>query len=43
MRELYSERVAKIREVMPHACIGVDVIVGFRAKPMSISLKRITF
>lgn len=29
MRELYAERVAKIREVMPHACIGVDVIVGF--------------
>lgn len=29
MRELYIERVAKIREVMPHACIGVDVIVGF--------------
>tara|TARA_R100001530_G_scaffold78689_2_gene54969 strand:- start:2152 stop:3498 length:1347 start_codon:yes stop_codon:yes gene_type:complete len=29
MRELYVERVAKIREVMPHACIGVDVIVGF--------------
>lgn len=29
LRELYTERVAKIREVMPHACIGVDVIVGF--------------
>ena len=29
MRELYIERVAKIKEVMPHACIGVDVIVGF--------------
>lgn len=29
MRELYVDRVAKIREVMPHACIGVDVIVGF--------------
>lgn len=29
MRELYIDRVAKIREVMPHACIGVDVIVGF--------------
>jgi len=29
LRELYVERVAKIREVMPHACIGVDVIVGF--------------
>lgn len=28
-RELYSDRIAKIREVMPHACIGVDVIVGF--------------
>ena len=29
LREIYTERVAKIREVMPHACIGVDVIVGF--------------
>ncbi|WP_290699850.1 tRNA (N(6)-L-threonylcarbamoyladenosine(37)-C(2))-methylthiotransferase MtaB [Lacinutrix sp.] len=29
MRELYVDRVAKIKEVMPHACIGVDVIVGF--------------
>ena len=29
MREVYTERVSKIREVMPHACIGVDVIVGF--------------
>ncbi|MEK8180920.1 tRNA (N(6)-L-threonylcarbamoyladenosine(37)-C(2))-methylthiotransferase MtaB [Flavobacterium buctense] len=29
LREVYSERVSKIREVMPHACIGVDVIVGF--------------
>lgn len=28
-RELYVERVAAIREAMPHACIGVDVIVGF--------------
>ncbi|UYZ63963.1 tRNA (N(6)-L-threonylcarbamoyladenosine(37)-C(2))-methylthiotransferase MtaB [Hymenobacter weizhouensis] len=28
-RELYQERVALIKEVMPHACIGVDVIVGF--------------
>ena len=29
MREVYTERVVRIREVMPHACIGVDVIVGF--------------
>jgi threonylcarbamoyladenosine tRNA methylthiotransferase MtaB len=29
LREVYTERVNKIRKVMPHACIGVDVIVGF--------------
>ena len=29
MTGLYSARVAKIREVMPDSCIGVDVIVGF--------------
>ncbi|MBK7224097.1 MAG: tRNA (N(6)-L-threonylcarbamoyladenosine(37)-C(2))-methylthiotransferase MtaB [Saprospiraceae bacterium] len=28
-RELYESRVSKIKSVMPHACIGVDVIVGF--------------
>lgn len=28
-RELYSDRVSKIKEVMPDCCIGVDVIVGF--------------
>ena len=28
-RELYVDRVLRIKEVMPHACIGVDVIVGF--------------
>jgi threonylcarbamoyladenosine tRNA methylthiotransferase MtaB len=28
-RELYVERVAKIKSVMPDCCIGVDVIVGF--------------
>ena len=27
-RELYVNRVQKIKELMPHACIGVDVIVG---------------
>jgi threonylcarbamoyladenosine tRNA methylthiotransferase MtaB len=29
LKELYVERVSKIKELMPHACIGVDVIVGF--------------
>lgn len=28
-RDLYARRVEAIRAVMPHACIGVDVIVGF--------------
>ncbi len=28
-RELYAERVEKIKMLMPHCCIGVDVIVGF--------------
>ncbi len=28
-KELYADRVASIKKVMPHACIGVDVIVGF--------------
>ncbi len=28
-RELYASRVEKIKAVIPHACIGVDVIVGF--------------
>ena len=28
-RELYTDRVAHIKSLMPHACIGVDVIVGF--------------
>lgn len=28
-RELYASRVETIKSIMPHACIGVDVIVGF--------------
>jgi threonylcarbamoyladenosine tRNA methylthiotransferase MtaB len=32
LRELYAERVAHIKNVMPHCCIGVDVIVGFPAE-----------
>ena len=29
LTNLYTERISRIRAVMPHACIGVDVIVGF--------------
>ena len=28
-RELYADRVATIKSLMPHCCIGADVIVGF--------------
>jgi threonylcarbamoyladenosine tRNA methylthiotransferase MtaB len=28
-RELYQQRVALIKKLIPHACIGVDVITGF--------------
>ena len=27
--ELYQSRVKKVKQAMPHSCIGVDVIVGF--------------
>ncbi|WP_106794839.1 tRNA (N(6)-L-threonylcarbamoyladenosine(37)-C(2))-methylthiotransferase MtaB [Aquimarina sp. Aq78] len=29
LSDLYIDRVHRIKEVMPHACIGVDIIVGF--------------
>lgn len=29
LTNLYVDRVKRIKEVMPHACVGVDVIVGF--------------
>lgn len=31
-RELYAEKVALIKQFMPHCAIGVDVIVGFPAE-----------
>jgi len=39
MRELYTERVARIRSKMPHACIGVDVIVGFPGETEELFLE----
>jgi threonylcarbamoyladenosine tRNA methylthiotransferase MtaB len=29
LTELYTSRVERIKELMPHCCIGVDVIVGY--------------
>ena len=42
-REIYVERVNKIREVMPHACIGVDVIVGFPGETDDFFLETYNF
>jgi len=42
-RELYIERVSKIKETMPHACIGVDVIVGFPGETDDFFLETYNF
>ncbi|HLV69556.1 MAG TPA: hypothetical protein VKY34_02530, partial [Xanthomarina sp.] len=39
----YIDRVAKIKEVMPHACIGVDVIVGFPGETDELFLETYNF
>lgn len=43
MSQLYVDRVARIKEVMPHACIGVDVIVGFPGETEEDFLETYTF
>jgi threonylcarbamoyladenosine tRNA methylthiotransferase MtaB len=43
LRELYANRVSKIKEVMPHACIGVDVIVGFPGETDELFLETYNF
>ncbi|MBS1651971.1 MAG: tRNA (N(6)-L-threonylcarbamoyladenosine(37)-C(2))-methylthiotransferase MtaB [Bacteroidetes bacterium] len=43
LRELYVERISKIKELMPHACIGVDVIVGFPGETESDFLETYKF
>lgn len=42
-RELYAERVHWIKELMPHACIGVDVIVGFPGESHEDFLETVRF
>ncbi|MBO3098857.1 tRNA (N(6)-L-threonylcarbamoyladenosine(37)-C(2))-methylthiotransferase MtaB [Gelidibacter pelagius] len=43
MKELYVDRVSKIKEVMPEACIGVDVIVGFPGETDELFLETYNF
>lgn len=43
MKELYVDRVSRIKEVMPQACIGVDVIVGFPGETDDLFLETYNF
>ena len=43
LRGLYQERVSKIKELMPNACIGVDVIVGFPGETNEEFLETVNF
>lgn len=43
LRELYSDRIDKIKELMPSACIGVDVIVGFPGETEDLFLETYAF
>ena len=43
MKELYVDRVSKIKETMPDACIGVDVIVGFPGETDELFLETYNF
>ncbi len=42
-RNLYEGRVKHIRETMPNACIGVDVIVGFPGETDALFLETYNF
>ncbi|WP_296701294.1 tRNA (N(6)-L-threonylcarbamoyladenosine(37)-C(2))-methylthiotransferase MtaB [Algoriphagus sp.] len=43
LRELYEDRVSKIKTLMPHACIGVDIIVGFPGETDELFLETYNF
>lgn len=43
LTKLYNDRVNKIREVMPHAAIGVDVIVGFPGETEELFMETYNF
>ena len=42
-RELYQNRIETIKELMPHCCIGVDVIVGFPGETEEAFLETYNF
>ncbi len=42
-REIYTDRVEKIKTSMPHCCIGVDVIVGFPGETEELFMETYNF
>jgi threonylcarbamoyladenosine tRNA methylthiotransferase MtaB len=42
-RDVYSDRVQKIKSIMPHCCIGVDVIVGFPGETEELFMETYNF
>jgi len=42
-RELYADRVARIKDRMPNACIGVDVIVGYPGETEDLFQETVEF
>ncbi|WP_298476809.1 tRNA (N(6)-L-threonylcarbamoyladenosine(37)-C(2))-methylthiotransferase MtaB [uncultured Maribacter sp.] len=43
LTNLYIDRISKIKSMMPHACIGVDVIVGFPGETEELFLETYNF
>lgn len=43
LKQLYEDRVSKIKALMPHCCIGVDVIVGFPGETQEHFLETYNF
>ncbi|MFA7687484.1 MAG: tRNA (N(6)-L-threonylcarbamoyladenosine(37)-C(2))-methylthiotransferase MtaB [Moheibacter sp.] len=43
LTKLYRERIDKVREFLPNACIGVDVIVGFPGETDELFLETYEF
>ncbi|NHE59553.1 tRNA (N(6)-L-threonylcarbamoyladenosine(37)-C(2))-methylthiotransferase MtaB [Cyclobacterium plantarum] len=43
LRELYEDRVYKIKSLMPHCCIGTDVIVGFPGETEALFMETYNF
>ncbi len=43
LRELYEDRISKIKTLMPPCCIGVDIIVGFPGETDELFLETYNF